>query len=73
MTSWVLFALAALLLILAPFAPQLIRLRIRFFRWIHFNWAADWLEKDFKGWVVFARIIMIVVAIAFIYIGWIER
>jgi hypothetical protein len=47
----VLFALAILSLILIPFAPTLVRLRIRILRWLHWNWAVNLLEKHFDGWV----------------------
>jgi len=57
--STVLFALAILSLILIPLAPKLVRLRIRFLRWLHWNWAVNLLEKHFDGRVVSFRIITI--------------
>ena len=53
----VLFALAILSLILIPLAPQLVRLRIRILRWLHWNWAVNLLEKHFDGWVLFLRMV----------------
>ncbi len=69
MYTWLLFVLAILALVLVPFAPSLVRLRIRFFRWLHWNWAANLLESHFQGWVVFFRIFLVVIAALLLYIG----
>ncbi len=66
----VLFALAILSLILIPLAPKLVRLRIRFLRWLHWNWAVNLLEKHFDGWVLIFRIILLVIAAVLLYLGW---
>jgi hypothetical protein len=66
----VLFALAILSLILIPFAPKLVRLRIRLLRWLHWNWAARLLEDHFDGWVIFFRIVLFILALGLLYIGW---
>ncbi len=66
----VLFALAALFLILIPLAPKLIRLRIRILRWLHWDWAVNLLEKHFDGWVLFVRIFLFVIAAVLLYVGW---
>ena len=65
-----LFAIAILLLILIPLVPKLVRLRIRFVRWLHWNWAGNLLEKHFDGWVLFFRIVLFVVAAMLLYAGW---
>ena len=65
-----LFALAILSLILIPLAPKLVRLRIRFLRWLHWNWAVNLLEKYFDVWVLIVRIILLVIAAALFYVGW---
>ena len=70
MNTWLLFTIAILLLVLIPFAPQLVRLRIRILRWLHWNWAANLLENHFLGWVSFFRIILFVIAAVLIVIGW---
>ena len=70
MSTWLLFALAALLLILIPLAPKLMRLRIRIFRWIHWNWAANLTEKHFDGWVLILRIVLFVIAAVLLYTAW---
>jgi hypothetical protein len=66
----VLFALAILSLILIPFAPTLVRLRIRILTWFHWSWAVNLLEKNFDGWVWFFRIVLLVIAVVLFYIGW---
>ena len=66
----VLFALANFSLTLIPLGPKLIRLRIRFLRWLRWNWAANLLEEHFDGSVLFARIALLVIAAVLFYIGW---
>ena len=70
MNTALLFALATLSLILIPLAPNLVRLRIRFFRWLHWNWAVNLLERHFDGWVLFVRIALFVVAAVLVYFGY---
>ena len=70
MLTWLLFIFAILFLILIPFASQLVRLRIRFLRWLHWNWAVNLLESHFQSWVVFFRIILFVIAALLLYVGW---
>ena len=65
-----LFALALVSLILIPLAPKLVRLRIRFFRWLHWIWAVNLLEKHFDGRVLIVRIILLVIAATLLYVGW---
>jgi hypothetical protein len=66
----VLFALAILSLILIPLAPVLVRIRIKFLRWLHWNWAVNLLEKHFDGWVLLFRIILLVVAVVLFCADW---
>jgi len=49
-----------LLLIMIPFVPQLLRLRIRIHRFLRLNWFADFQERHFDGLVIFIRIMMVV-------------
>jgi hypothetical protein len=70
MPTWLLFALVILSLALIPFAPQLLRLRLRFLRWIHWDWAANLLEEYFGRWVMLFRIFLIVIAVVLLYLGW---
>ena len=70
MYTWLLFIFAIVVLILIPFAPQLMRLRIRFFRWLHWNWAVNLLESHFQSWVVWTRILLFVIAAFLLYVGW---
>ena len=65
-----LFTLAILALFaLAIAAPKLMRLRIRFFKWIHWTWAARVLEDHFERWVVFARIVFVGLAVVLFLFG----
>ena len=72
MHNWLLFLFAVLLLILIPLAPKLLRLRIRFFRWIHWEWAAKLLEDHFRGWSWFLRLMLLAIAVVLLYLGWTE-
>ena len=72
MYSWLLFTIAFVFVILIPFAPQLVRLRIRIHRWLHWNWSVNLRESHFRGWVLFFRIILFVIAVVVFYIGWTE-
>jgi hypothetical protein len=69
MHMW-LFVIAILLLVLIPFMPALLRLRIRILRWLKWNWAANLLENHFQGWLVLFRILLFVVATLLFYICW---
>jgi len=60
-------------LILVPLAPKLVRLRIRFFRWLRWAWTVNLLESHFQGWVLFFRTILSVIAAALLYFGWTQR
>ncbi len=70
MPAWLLIALAVLSLALIPFALQLLRLRLRFLRWIHWDWAANLLEKYLDRWVMLFRIVLVVIAAGLLYFGW---
>ncbi len=71
--STLLFTLAILSLILIPLAPKLVRLRIRFFRWIHWNWAVNMLEKYFQRWVLVFRVVLFGLAVFLFAAGWEAR
>ena len=59
MSTVLLFTLAILALFaLATVAPKLVRLRIRFFKWIHWTWAASVLEEHFATRVIVGRIVL---------------
>jgi len=64
MPTVLLFTLAILALVaLATVAPKLLRLRIRFFKWIHWTWAASVLEEHFERWVLVIRIVLLGLAV----------
>ena len=53
---------AAILLVLIPLVPQLLRIRIALLRKIRWTWLADLNERNFGGFVIASRIIMLVIA-----------
>jgi hypothetical protein len=65
--STLLFVLAIVALILVPLAPNLIRLRIRFFKWLEWTWAVNLLEKYFDRWVLTVRVILLLLAAVLFY------
>jgi len=69
MLTVLLFALAILVLILIPVAPKLVRLRIRFFRWIHWAWAVRVHEEHFERVVLFVRIFLLGLAVVLFLVG----
>ena len=69
MLTVLLFALAILALILIPVAPKLVRLRIRFFKWIHWTWAVRVLEEHFESRVLFFRIVLLGLAVVLFLVG----
>jgi hypothetical protein len=70
MSTVLLFALAILALFaLATVAPKLVRLRIKFFKWIHWTWAVRVLEEHFEYWVLVIRIVLLVMAVALLFFG----
>jgi hypothetical protein len=69
MINWPLVIIAMLFLIMIPYAPQLVRLRIRIMRWLKWNWAVNLLERYFQFWVWFFRIILFVSAAVLFYFG----
>ena len=50
-------------------APKLLRLRIRFFKWIHWTWAASVLEEHFERWVIAIRIFLVGLAVVLFLFG----
>jgi ABC-type arginine transport system permease subunit len=64
-----LVAAVAVLVALAIVAPKLMRLRIRFFKWLHWTWAARVLEEHFERWVLVIRTVLLVLAVALLFFG----
>ena len=70
MPTVLLFALAILALFaLAIAAPKLVRLRIRFFKWIHWTWAVRVHEEHFERWVLFFRNFLLGLAVVLFLVG----
>ena len=59
----------AILVALVIAAPKLMRLRIRFFKWLHWTWAARVTEEDFEIWVLVLRTVLLVLAAALLFFG----
>ena len=59
--------LAILLLAFIPVVPKLLGLRIRVLRWMHWDWAADWLEEHFEKAVLFRRMALLGVALVLFF------
>ena len=60
MSSVLMFTLASLSLFALAFAmPEVMRLRIRFFKWIHWTWAVRVHEEHFERMVLFRRIVLV--------------
>ena len=62
------FAILALFA-LAIAAPKLVRLRIKFFKWIHWTWAVSVLEEHFATWVIVFRIVLVGLAVVLFLFG----
>ena len=62
-------AAVAVLGALATVAPKLMRLRIRFFKWLHWTWAARVTEEHFERWVLVLRTVLLVLAVALLFFG----
>lgn len=73
MVTWLSLLCALLFLLLIPLAPWLIRLRIRLMRWLNLPWAVRLLERHFKTWVLFLRIVLLVLAAILLAVSWSHR
>ena len=57
------------LIALATVTPQLLRFRLRVFKWIHWDWAVCLLEKHFDRWVLVTRIVLLGLAVVLLLFG----
>ena len=69
MDTWLPSVIVILSIILIPVMPKLLRLRLRFLRWISWTGAADLLENHFLGWVLFVCIALFAVAMVAVLIA----
>ena len=70
MSSVLMFTLASLSLFALAFAmPEVMRLRIRFFKWIHWTWAVRVHEEHFEKIVLLGRIVLIGLAVVLLFFG----
>jgi hypothetical protein len=57
-----------LLIALAIAVPKVVRLRIRFFKWIHWTWAVRVLEEHFETRVLVIRMVLVgLVVVLFLF------
>lgn len=63
MNTWFPSTIAILSIVLIPLIPKLLRIRLRFLKWLHWDSAANLLEDHFQGWVLFVRIALFAVAV----------
>ena len=60
---------AVVLVALAIAVPYVVRLRIRFFKWIHWTWAVRVLEEHFETRVLVIRIVLVGLAVVLLLVG----
>ena len=58
---------AVVLVALAIAVPYVVRLRIRFFKWIHWTWAVRVTEEYFESWILRRRAVLLVLPLAFLF------
>ena len=54
------------LLGLTPLVPKMLLLRIRVFRFLHWNSLANWHETNFRPLVVIVRLLMVAMAVTLV-------
>jgi hypothetical protein len=54
--------IAAILIILIPIVPKMVRVRIAVLRWLRWNWLAELHERGFNPIVITVRIFMLAIA-----------
>ena len=70
MSTVLLISLAILTLFaLAIAVPKVVRLRIRFFKWIHWTWAVRVLEEHFETRVLVIRMVLVGLAVVLFLFG----
>ena len=70
MSTVLLVTLAILALLAVAIAvPKVVRLRIRFFKWIHWTWAVRVLEEHFETRVLVIRIVLVGLAVVLFFFG----
>lgn len=65
----IILALLALLVVIFIYARALMNLRIRVFRRLNWNWAADLIENHFETWILVLRVVIVCVAFVFTLLG----
>ena len=63
------FILSAIVFSMVLIVPKMLQLRIRVLRFMHWNWFADWHQRNFGGFVIAARIILGCLGFMLLYLG----
>ncbi len=63
---------AAILFVLIPLVPQMMRLRISVLRWLRWTWLADRHERHIEGLVTAVRIILLALAVYLVVLAFSE-
>ena len=61
--------LAAVMLVLIPIVPNMLRLRVAIFRKFHWTWLADLHERNMGAFVMAVRIILLAMAVLLVVIA----
>ncbi len=61
-----LIIVAIVLILMTPIVPNMVRLRVKFLRWIKWNSIAAWHERNIKALTLVGLIIMVVIAVCLI-------
>ena len=67
-STWLLIV-AAIIVGMILIVPQVLRLRIKVFCFLHWRWLANWHQDHFGGLVIAARIILAVIAAILVWIA----
>ncbi|MHC4500989.1 MAG: hypothetical protein ACYS21_17960 [Planctomycetota bacterium] len=63
------FIVAAVLLALIPIVPKMIAFRIRVLHFLRWKSLASWHERNFRGFVIGVRLIMVAIALTLIIVA----
>jgi len=63
------FILSAILFSMVVIAPKVLQVRIKVLHIIHWNWFADWHQRNFDGIVIGVRILLVCLGFLLLYLG----
>jgi len=71
MSDWLLVVIIAIVALgMIPLAPQILRLRIKVFRWMHWYRWADWFESHLRGLVFGLRVTLALIGVVLLFSAW---